>query len=85
MRFADDGAVAAEDGDRFVQFLPGLVVPEGVVVGEREAAQRLRPFEHAAVGRRTIEGLLQQLQTECSIARREGRGGSGQLVVEHGT
>ena len=85
LRFAERHAEAAEDADRFVQLLPRRVVPEGKAVGEREAAQRLRPFEHAAVGRRPIEYLLQQLQTKSGIAHDVGRGGLGQLVVEHGT
>ena len=85
MRFAARDAEAAEDADRFVQLLPRRVVPEGEVVGEREAAQRLRPFEHAAVRRRAIEGLLEELQSNGSIARREGGRRPSQLVVEHGT
>ena len=64
LRFAARDAEAAEDADRFVQLLPGRVVPEGEVVGEREAAQRLRPFEHAAVRRRAIESLLEELRVQ---------------------
>ncbi len=71
--------------DRFIQLLTSRVVPEGEAVGEREAAQGLRPFEHTVVCRRPIERLLKQLQTKRGIAGREGRGGPGQLVVEHGT
>ena len=84
LRLAERDAELAEHRGRLIKFLSSLVVPEGEAVGEREAAQRLSPFEHAAVRRRLIEGLPQEVEAHGGVAGAEGGGRARQPIVERG-
>ena len=75
-------AELAKHFDRFIELQPRLVVPEREIVGQREAAERLRALEDAIILGGQIERLTKEPQALDAIARAVGGGRTSQQILE---